>query len=155
MTRVGSEDVQKTMGPLMEMARIQSEINRLFDNLLDLEDQPGGAGSWMPNADILETEDTLVLKVELPGVAPDKLSLSVHGGNVILRGEKARPSAEGAVEFHTAERQFGRFKRVIQLGVPVNTRLATAELSNGLLEVRFPKVPNRRGEEVPIEITGK
>lgn len=139
----------------MEMARIQSEINRLFDNLLDLEDQPGGAGSWMPNADILETEDTLVLKVELPGVAPDKLSLSVHGGNVILRGEKARPSAEGAVEFHTAERQFGRFKRVIQLGVPVNTRLATAELSNGLLEVRFPKVPNRRGEEVPIEITGQ
>ncbi len=147
--------MQKTMGPLMEMARIQSEINRLFDNLLDLEDQPGGAGNWMPNADILETEDTLVLKVELPGVAPDKLSLSVHGGNVILRGEKARPSAEGAVEFHTAERQFGRFKRVIQLGVPVNTRLATAELSNGLLEVRFPKVPNRRGEEVPIEITGK
>ncbi|MEE8412473.1 MAG: Hsp20/alpha crystallin family protein [Acidobacteriota bacterium] len=147
--------MQKTMGPLMEMARIQSEINRLFDNLLDLEDQPGGAGNWMPNADILETEDTLVLKVELPGVAPDKLSLSVHGGNVILRGEKARPSAEGAVEFHTAERQFGRFKRVIQLGVPVNTRLATAELSNGLLEVRFPKVPNRRGEEVPIEITGQ
>lgn len=147
--------MQKTMGPLMEMARIQSEINRLFDNLLDLEDQPGGAGSWMPNADILETEDTLVLKVELPGVAPDKLNLSVHGGNVILRGEKARPSAEGAVEFHTAERQFGRFKRVIQLGVPVNTRLATAELSNGLLEVRFPKVPNRRGEEVPIEITGQ
>ena len=147
--------MQKTMGPLMEMARIQSEINRLFDNLLDLEDQPGGAGNWMPNADILETADTLVLKVELPGVAPDKLSLSVHGGNVILRGEKARPSAEGAVEFHAAERQFGQFKRVIQLGVPVNTRQATAELSNGLLEVRFPKVPNRRGEEVPIEVTGK
>ncbi|MCH7780972.1 MAG: Hsp20/alpha crystallin family protein [Acidobacteria bacterium] len=95
MTRVGSEDVQKTMGPLMEMARIQSEINRLFDNLLDLEDQPGGAGSWMPNADILETEDTLVLRVELPGVAPDKLCLTVHCDNVILRGEKARPSAEG------------------------------------------------------------
>jgi HSP20 family protein len=143
------------MGPLMEMARIQSEINRLFDNLLDLEDQPGGGGSWMPNADILETGDTLVLRVELPGVAPDKLCLSVHGGNVILRGEKARPSADGAVEFHAAERQFGQFKRVIQLGVPVNTRQATAQLSNGLLEVRFPKVPNRRGEEVPIEVAGK
>jgi len=147
--------VQKTMGPLMEMARIQSEINRLFDNLLDLEDPPGGAGTWIPNADILETEEMLVLKVELPGVAPDKLRLSVHGGNVILRGEKSRPSAEGAVEFHAAERQFGQFKRVIQLGVPVNTRQASAELNNGLLEVRFPKVPNRRGEEVPIEVTGR
>jgi HSP20 family protein len=144
------------MGPLMEMARIQSEINRLFDNLLDLETGgPGGPGNWIPNADILETGDTLVLRVELPGVAPDKLCLSVHGGNVILRGEKARPSADGAVEFHAAERQFGQFKRVIQLGVPVNTRQATAQLSNGLLEVRFPKVPNRRGEEVPIEVAGK
>lgn len=140
------------MGPLMEMARIQSEINRLFDNLLDLEGDSGGAGHWIPNADILETEDTLVLKVELPGVLPDKVRLSVHGGNVILRGEKARPSVEGPVEFHAAERQFGSFKRVIQLGVPVNTRRAVAELSNGLLEVRFPKVPNRRGEEVPIEV---
>jgi HSP20 family protein len=136
----------------MEMARIQSEINRLFDNLLDLEGQPGGTGSWIPNADILETEDTLVLKVELPGVAPDKLRVSVHGGNVILRGEKIQPVAESAVEFHSAERQFGNFKRVIQLGVPVNTRQAVADLSNGLLEVRFPKVPNRRGEEVPIEV---
>jgi HSP20 family protein len=148
--------VQKTMGPLMEMARIQSEINRLFDNLLDLEGGgPGGAGNWIPNADILETEHTLVLKVELPGVAPDKLRLSVNAGNVILRGEKAKPSVGGSVEFHAAERQFGSFKRVIQLGVPVNTRQASAELSNGLLEVRFPKVPNRRGEEVPIEVNGK
>ena len=147
--------MQKTMGPLMEMARIQSEINRLFDNLLDLEGRPGEAGNWIPNADILETADTLVLKVELPGVASDKLRVSVHGGNVILRGEKARPNTDGAVEFHAAERQFGSFKRVIQLGVPVNTRQATAELANGLLEVRFPKVPNRRGEEVPIKVASK
>ena len=147
--------MQKTMGPLMEMARIQSEINRLFDNLLDLEGQPGGSGNWIPNADFLETEDTLVLKVELPGVAPDELRVSVHGGNVILRGEKARPTADETVEFHAAERQFGGFKRVIQLGVPVNTRQAEAELQNGLLEVRFPKVPNRRGEEVPIEVAAQ
>jgi len=148
--------VQKTMGPLMEMARIQSEINRLFDNLLDLENgAPAGSGNWIPNADILETEDMLVLKVELPGVAPEKLRLSVHGGNVILRGEKTRPSTGGAVEFHAAERQFGTFKRVIQLGAPVNTRQAKAALSNGLLEVHFPKVPNRRGEEVPIEVSGE
>ena len=147
--------MQKTMGPLMEMARIQSEINRLFDNLLDLEGRPGEAGNWIPNADILETEDMLVLKVELPGVPGENLRVSVHGGNVILRGEKTRPGNPGAVEFHAAERQFGRFKRVIQLGAPVNTRQATAELGNGLLEIRFPKVPNRRGEEVPIEVASK
>jgi len=140
------------LGPLMEVARIQSEINRLFDNLLDLggEESPGGA--WIPNADIIETDDDLLLKVELPGVEPGKLSISVHGGNVIIRGDKARPGVAGPAEFHIAERIFGGFRRVIHLGVPVNTRLAKALLKNGLLRIRFPKVPNRRGEEVPIEV---
>jgi HSP20 family protein len=136
----------------MEVARIQSEINRLFDNLLDLGSEDKEGGSWIPNADILETEEALLMKVELPGVNPDKLSLSVLGGNLIIRGEKDRPALNIRAEFHVAERLFGKFKRVINLGVPVNTRQAKAVLNNGLLRIRFPKVPNRRGEEVPIEV---
>ena len=66
-----------TLGPLMEVARIQSEINRLFDNLLDLGNEDKEGGAWIPNADILETADDLLLKVELPGVDAEKLSLSV------------------------------------------------------------------------------
>ena len=143
--------MSKALGSLMEAARIQSEINRLFDNLLDLDgDETGGA--WIPNADILETEDSLVVKVELPGVELDGLSLAVHGGNVIIKGQKKRPEVIGQAHFHSAERQFGAFRRVIHLGVPVNTRQARAVLDSGLLRVTFPKVPNRRGEVVQIQV---
>ena len=51
-----------------------------------------------------------------------------------------------------AERAFGKFRRVINLGVPVNTHRAEAVLAEGFLTIRFPKVPNRRGEEVRIEV---
>jgi len=142
----------RTLGSLMEVARIQSEMNRLFDNLLDLDHEDKTGGAWMPNADISETEETLVLKVELPGVPPDRLSLSVHGGHVIIGGEKTPLDLGGASSAMECEREFGSFRRVIQLGVPVNTRVAKAILNNGLLRVTFPKVPNRRGEEVPIEV---
>jgi HSP20 family protein len=142
-------------GPLMEAARIQSEINRLFDNLLEVGDEGRRGGAWIPNADIIETEEALMLKVELPGVDPDQLNISVHGGNVIIRGEKARPEVAGRAEFHIAERVFGGFRRVIHLGVPVNTRQAKAVLNHGLLRIKFPKVPNRRGEEVPIEVAAE
>ena len=141
------------MGPLMEVARIQSEINRLFDNLLDLGGDEKGA--WMPNADIVETAETLELKVEIPGVDPGRLSVSVHGGNLIISGEKDRPPGDVVSEARAEERVFGKFRRVMQLGVPVNTRQARAELCNGLLRISFPKVPNRRGEEVPIEVHSK
>jgi HSP20 family protein len=140
----------KEMASLMEAARIQSEINRLFDNLLDLDG--GKHGAWLPNADIVETEDTLVVNIELPGVRAESLTLSVLAGNVILRGEKQRPGVSAEAHSHTAERQYGPFRRSIHLGVPVNTRQARALLQNGLLRLTFPKVPNRRGEEVPVEV---
>jgi len=139
----------KELGELLEVARIQSEINRLFDNLLDLDGETGSA--WIPNADILETRDALVLKVELPGVAPENLSVSVQSGHVTIVGDKNQPLANNA-RFHAAERQFGSFRRTIHIGAPVNSRMAEAVLDNGLLRISFPKVPNRRGEEVPVEV---
>lgn len=146
--------MSNTFGPLFEVARIQSEINRLFDNLIDLGSRPeeSGVGSWTPIVDVVETEEELLVRVELPGVPPDRVQVSAHAGNVIVRGEKPRPPLAVAPRFHVAERAFGRFRRVIPLGTPVNTHKAQALLADGFLRIRFPKVPNRRGEEVPIEV---
>lgn len=144
--------MSKTMGSLMEVARIQSEINRLFDNLLDLGSESGKSGAWMPNADISETREILVLKIELPGVEPRTLGVSVHGGQVVVEGEKTPPALGSGAVSQSSERVFGPFRRAIHLGVPVNTRQATAVLHNGLLRVTFPKVPNRRGESVQVEV---
>jgi HSP20 family protein len=142
----------QTFGPLLEVARIQSEINRLFDNLLDLGSPAQGSGAWIPNTDISETEEHLLVKVELPGVRPEDLQVSAHGDHVILQGEKKLAEPEGPSRYEVAERAYGRFRRVIHLTVPVNTHRAEAILSDGLLRLRFPKVPNRRGGEVPIEV---
>ena len=143
----------ETFGPWLEAARIQSEINRLFDNLLDLGTPNKESGAWIPNTDMSETEDSLVVKVELPGVDPDDLKLSVHGGHVILQGGKTRPDdGSSATPLRVGERAFGAFRRALHLSAPVNTHRAEATLVDGLLRIRFPKVANRRGEEVRIEV---
>jgi HSP20 family protein len=142
----------KGIGSMLEVARIQSEINRLFDNLLDLDAGAKESGSWIPIADIVENDDALVVTVELPGVAAADLLISTHGGDVILTGEKGRPKVGLPGRSHVAERAYGRFRRVIHLGVPVNTHRAEAVLVDGTLRLRFPKVPNRRGEEVVIQV---
>ena len=148
----GDLRMPKTMGSLMEVARIQSEINRLFDNLLDLGADDGPGGAWMPNTDISETADTLELRIELPGVSAHSLTVTVHGGQVVLQGEKKSPGLGTEATTQTSERVFGTFRRTIHLGVPVNTRRAAGVLHNGLLRITFPKVPNRRGETVRIEV---
>src|SRR5512134_1380969 len=118
--------MSNTFGPLFEVARIQSEINRLFDNLIDLgsKTEDAAAGTWTPIVDVVETEDQLLVRVELPGVPPDRVQVSAHAGNVIVRGEKPRPQPPAAPRFHVAERAFGRFRRVIPIGTPVNTHKA-------------------------------
>lgn len=143
----------KGLGSMLEVARIQSEINRLFDNLLALDAGGKESGSWIPLADIVETDDALVLTIEVPGVAAANLEISTHGGDVILSGDKSRPGLSSSLRAHVAERAYGRFRRVIHLGVPVNTHKAEAVLADGTLRLKFPKVPNRRGEEVAIKVT--
>ncbi len=143
-------------GPLLEMTRIQSEINKLFDHLVDLKrSEDGAVGQWTPNVDVYETKGDWVARFELPGVDPSHVRLAVDGNQLIIRGEKVRPEAADATRFHCVERVYGRFQRVIQIGAPVNPRQARTEFRDGLFLVIFPKVPNRRGGEIPIVLEGK
>ena len=145
------------IGPFAEISRIQSEINRLFDNLLELRSSGGdGAPSWLPSADVYETDKELVVKFEVPGVDLRDVSMSVEGNRLIVKGDKRRPGGtRDNGRFHCMERGYGKFKRVVHISSPVNTREAVAELQDGVLEITFPKVPNRRGAEVPIRIREK
>lgn len=140
-------------GPLLEMTRIQSEINKLFDHLVDLKrSEDGAVGQWTPDADVYETPEEWVVRFDLPGVEPGSVRLTMDGSQLILSGEKARPEPAEATRFHCVERGFGRFHRAIQVGAAVNPHQARAMFRNGLLQVVFPKVENRRGGEVLIPI---
>ena len=147
----------ESIGPFAEISRIQSEINRLFDNLIELRASKGeGGGEWLPSADVYETDRELVVKFEIPGVMSGDVSMSVAGNRRIVRGEKKRPpNGHRNGRYHCMERGYGKFKRVVHISSPVNTREAQAILAEGVLEVTFPKVPNRRGGEMSIRIAEK
>lgn len=146
-----------SIGPFAEISRIQSEINRLFDNLIELRASKGeGGGEWLPSADVYETDKELVVKFEIPGVAAGDVTMSVEGNRLIVRGEKKRgENGHRGSRYLCMERGYGKFKRVVHISSPVNTREAEAVLSEGVLEVTFPKVPNRRGGEMSIRIVEK
>ncbi len=145
----------RAVGEMLEMARIQSEINRLFDNLLELEGAAAGeTASWVPNADIVEGPEHYTVEVELPGVRLQDLFLAVDGGSIILRGEKLAPRFDAATPRpHVTERDYGRFERVIAVNAPVNTHKATATFQDGVLRILLPRVDNRRGGEVRIPVS--
>ena len=146
--------MKKTRGAQLEVARIQSEINRLFETLLRLREGDEAAGSWTPPVDISESETHLVVEAEIPGVDPDSIQIHAEHGNLYLSGRRPMPGVrvqEGAEVLHD-EREFGPFERTVPLSSAVNTRAATARFEQGVLRVEFPRVPNRRGEAVQIPL---
>ena len=146
--------MQQDFGPYLEIARIQSEMNKLFDALTEARSDPDSSHTWVPSVDVCQTNRGLVLRCDVPGVPREKLRLAARGGALVISGERPRqrPSSQ-KVQFTCVERTTGNFRRVIPLPTSINTRDAQAALRAGVLEVFFPSVSNRRGEEVEIPIT--
>jgi HSP20 family protein len=106
--------------------------------------------------DICETESHVYVRAELPGVEQGDIAVSFQGDGLRLRGIKRAPAQFGKLLcYYCLERRYGRFDRHVTIGWIVNPRLARAHLSRGILTVELPKLKDRRGETVEIQIKGK
>lgn len=144
----------KVYGPLLEIARIQTEINKLFESLFELKTKKDYTESmWIPSVDICECEENVIVKVEVPGISGKELKLYADGSNITIEGVKKKLSIDEKKKLHLIERGYGKFRRVINVNAAVNTHKAQAKLKDGVLRLVFPKVSNKRGERVTIPVS--
>ena len=125
---------------LEELARIQDRINSLFEQALlpsEYEDRDGLPGTWAPAVDVIETEDSYLLFVELPGVRKEDIQLSVRDRRLELTGRR-QPFGENR-NFLRMERSYGPFRRAFELSVPVETESIAADFEAGILRIHVPK----------------
>ena len=141
-------------GPLMEITRLQSELNRLFSGILENQRAAlATASAWDPNVDVLEDAQEVRIVVEVPGLSPADLAVAAQGNRVRIRGTKrAEPQADARPKYLCMERFFGEFEKVVPLPYAVNFKHASAMLHDGLLVVRLPRVLDERRRFVEIQI---
>src|SRR5438105_14636261 len=144
----------KFYGPMVELSRLQSELNRLFAAFVESNNRGGTpASSWDPNVDVLDDGETIRILVELPGLESDDVKVTIRGRIVMIRGtKKGRVRAREGLRFFCMERYFGAFVKSIPLPRPVNSHHARTRLDNGLLEVILPRVPDLREKEIEIPV---
>ncbi len=103
--------------------------------------------------DIHEDDAAIHVEIELSGVNPKDVSVTVENDILTIEGVKKEPPVHGkAAVFHCAERTFGPFKRTFALGAAVDQRNIEAECKNGILGLRLPKVPERRKPTQTIKV---
>jgi len=106
-----------------------------------------------PAIDVFETPGEVVIEAELPGVAPGAVSVIASEGLVVIEGTKDEEPGPGRVNFLCMERCFGAFRRVVLPGAAVDISRATAVCRDGILQVRVPKVEEKRGRVRVVPVT--
>ncbi|MGA2839658.1 MAG: Hsp20/alpha crystallin family protein [Steroidobacteraceae bacterium] len=122
------------------MPRLQDEINRLFGNVRE-NDSSSATATWIPPVDIHEYTDRFELYVDLPGVDPSKVELTLDGGILTLSGERIEQLAKPGEDpqARRTERGVGSFHRRFVLPDTADGEKVNATGKNGVLTVTIPK----------------
>jgi HSP20 family protein len=126
--------------PWSLVPRLQDEINRLFGNVNQNESSSATA-TWVPAVDVHEYGDRFELYVDIPGVDPEKVELTLENGVLTLSGQRADLAGKKNDEpiYERSERGQGHFYRRFVLPNTVDSEKVNATGKNGVLTVTIPK----------------
>ena len=140
--------------PWSVMSRLQNEINRAFGNMSSMNNSESDSATaeWSPAVDVREYADRFELLVDLPGVDPKAVEITLDNGVLMLSGERrAENSAkDGELQQARSERLLGRFHRRFILPDTVDTEQVQASGRNGVLEIRIRKQPKSQPRRITV-----
>jgi HSP20 family protein len=137
-----------------EIGDFADEVRKVFLELGRVFGADSLAGECAPPVDIYETDDSIEIAVDLPGVDAATVQVMSKGDAVLIVGEKPPRRVRGESSFHLVERGYGRFARAVRIARPCDMARATAALVAGELRISLPKIADRRGRAVRIPIAG-
>lgn len=132
---------------------LHSEIDRLFDRRLPRagDDQSDVVTSqWLPAVDIKEEAQRFLLYVDVPGVDPKDIEITMEKGVLTLKGERTAEKKEEGEHFTRQERAHGVFYRRFALPDTANPEGIEARGVNGVLEIVVPKREDSQPRRIPV-----
>jgi HSP20 family protein len=136
-----------------ELGDLTDDVRRLFAEL-EQEGHPVAPGDCLPPLDVLETDSTIQVLMDLPGVPPTAVRVLLKSNVVVIAGGKWATSPGAASGgYHLVERGSGRFARAVRISSAIDGGRVTATLTSGELRITLPKVEERRGRGFPVAVT--
>lgn len=123
------------------------------DAVTRLLNEPSTERPWTPSVDILETEQALVVKADLPGMNEKDIDIRLENGTLTLTGERKfvkENSEKGG--YHRIERSYGRFARYFSLPDSIDPENVQAEYKNGTLTVTMPKKEAAKPRTIKVAV---
>ena len=126
---------------------------RVFEDAVTrMMSEPRTSRPWSPAVDILETEEAVTVKADLPDVKTEDIDIRVENGTMTLRGSRKFEKDDKVKGYHRIERSYGDFVRSFALPPTVETDKVAAEYKNGVLTITLPKKETAKPRQVKVEI---
>ncbi len=126
---------------------------RLFEDAVTrLMSEPRTSRPWSPAVDIVETENELVLKADLPDVKLEDIDVRVENQTLSIKGERKFEKDFADKGYHRIERSYGSFMRSFAVPNSVDTEKVSADYKNGVLTIALPKKEAAKPKQVKVEV---
>ncbi len=109
-----------------------------------------GGGDLMPPVEVAESDGEVTVKMAVPGVEKDQLSISVDDHVLNVRGESKKETEEKKKNYYRQEIRYGSFARAVRLPAEVDSGKTAAELKNGMLKITLPKSKTPKAQSIKI-----
>lgn len=146
----------RVMSPFEEMDRIFENVFprgwlRPFRELPSWSEMAAPLEERMPKVNVIDRDEEVFVRAELPGVKKENLEVSVSENAVTIKGETKREEKEEKGDYYRCEISQGAFARTISLPHYINTENTKATFKDGILELTLPKVEKTKRRTVQIE----
>ena len=155
------KDIEVSKGKLERMPRATpfSNIDRLFDDFIgrrwmrpfDWERPLAELPEFVPSVDVIDREDEVVVRAEVPGYKKEEIEISVSDSVLTIKGETKKEEKEEKGDYYRCEISHGAFTRTLDLPARVDESKAKAAMKDGVLELTLPKVEKSKRRTIAIE----
>ncbi len=136
--------------PFSEMQNLRRQMDRMFDELAQVNTDL--TQTWTPAIELQDTNESLILRAEIPGIEGKDLDVHVTREAVSIAGETRQERKTDERGYFRSEFRYGKFQRIIPLPVPIQNDKVQAEFKNGILTLTLPKVEEVKQKVVKINL---
>jgi HSP20 family protein len=139
---------------LSDVTVLQNRLNSIFNEFARPEEptETLSAGNFVPSCDVYEDAQSVVLKLEVPGIPQENLSINVEGRTLTVKGERRFENEEKEENFHRIERRYGSFVRSFTLPASVDPEQVSATSKDGVLSISLAKKPEAKPRQIAVQI---
>ena len=135
-----------SIDPLHDLRMFEDAVTRMMS-------EPRTGRPWSPAVDILETEDALTVKADLPDVKIEDIDIRVENQTLTISGRREYEKDEKVKGYHRIERSYGKFVRSFAVPSTVDTDKVAADYKNGVLTITLPRKESAKPRQVKVNVT--